>query len=101
MTLAQIERQIQHFNTALHAFRQQQEIVMATLAYVQSAYTALEARLTETETYLAGVPALIAAAASDPAALQALADKITSDTATLGAALDAAPKPADPAAPTG
>ena len=77
---------------------------MSTLADVQTAYDALEARLTEVQTYLAGVPALIAAAASDPTALQALADKITADTAAVGAALDAAPKPAapaDPAAPTG
>lgn len=42
-------------------------------------------------TYIAGVPALIAAAGTDPARLQALKDKIDADAKAMQAALDAAP----------
>ena len=80
---------------ALHIIHRRLEIIeeqMSDLTPLHNAVASLEAELEATKAYLAGIPGLLAAAAGDQSAVQALADKITADTAALAQAREAAPK---------
>lgn len=72
------------------------------LGNLEAAETAEEAAITSLEaeqtTFLADVAAALSAAGTDPAALQAVADRITAESARISA-LQAAQVAADPATP--
>lgn len=66
---------------------------MALIDDLEAAEASEETLADQLIAYIAGVPAMIAAAAGDPTRLKALQDKLTAEAAKMQAALDAAPKP--------
>jgi len=75
----------------LAAILQGQQDIMTALSDLQAAVNAEETQEAAVLTYLAGLPALIAAAGNDSAQLNALTAQITADTAKLKAGVDLAP----------